>query len=300
MTLDRIFLACALMSLLGIANAAEADPQSSVRVIVYAKPFQPGDSSQMYQVKLLSAALHKVGIAHLLVPSQTPMLQERALRTIADNQGVDVFWSLTTVEREQQLRPVRFPIDKGLYGWRLLLVSDRPNTPPQKVQRLVDLNHWVFTQGHDWPDTFILRHNNLNVVASNNFQSMVEMVNLHRVHAFPRSAIEVWREQRELHLPLVVEQNLVLHYPIALYYFFSKEQEQLAQQVEQGLELLRQSGEFDALFNAEFGDAIEQSAFHQRRIIELLNPMLPAATPLDRAELWFHPAPNPQGLFPNE
>lgn len=274
-----------LLTVLITADAVAAS--SSVRVIVYAKPFQQGDSHQMYQVKLLSAALDKVGIAHLLVPSQTPMLQERALRTIAGNDGVDVFWSLTTLDREQHLRPVRFPIDKGLYGWRLLLV--KPGHSSMKIQRLADLQTWVLTQGHDWPDTPILLRNALQVVTSNNFASMVELVKIGRVAAFPRSAIEIWSEIDQQNLALTVEPGVALHYPIALYYFFSKEQEQLAQQVELGLELLRESGEFEAMFQAEFGESLRRSALAQRRVIELTNPLLPKLTPLDRPELWYQP-----------
>ncbi len=274
-----------LLTVLITADAVAAS--SSVRVIVYAKPFQQGDSHQMYQVKLLSAALDKVGIAHLLVPSQTPMLQERALRTIAGNDGVDVFWSLTTLDREQHLRPVRFPIDKGLYGWRLLLV--KPGHSSMKIQRLADLQTWVLTQGHDWPDTPILLRNALQVVTSNNFASMVELVKIGRVAAFPRSAIEIWSEIDQQNLALTVEPGVALHYPIALYYFFSNEQEQLAQQVELGLELLRESGEFEAMFQAEFGESLRRSALAQRRVIELTNPLLPKLTPIDRPELWYQP-----------
>lgn len=260
---------------------------SSVRVIVYAKPFQQGDSRLSYQVKLLSAALDKAGVAHLLVPSQTPMLQERALRTIAANDGVDVFWSLTTIEREQYLSPVRFPIDKGLYGWRLLLVKSGHTA--SSPQRLLDLQNWTFTQGHDWPDTTVLQRNGLQVITSNNFDSMIELVNIGRVNAFPRSAIEIWTELDQQQRGLDVEPNVVLRYPTALYYFFSKEQEQLARQVERGLELLRISGEFEEMFQAEFAESLRRSALSQRRVIELQNPFLPQLTPLNRPELWYQP-----------
>jgi hypothetical protein len=53
---------------------------------------------------------------------------------------------------------------------------------------------------------------------------------------------------------------------------------------------LRQSGEFEVMFQAEFGDALRQSKLDQRRIISLQNPFLPQLTPLDRPELWYQPA----------
>ena len=118
---------------------------------------------------------------------------------------------------------------------------------------------------------------------------MFEMVASSRVDAFPRSVLEIWREQSEARLQLPVESSLVLHHPTALYYFFSHEQQELAHQVEQGLELMLQSGEFEAMFMQEFGNAIARSKLAERHVIQLRNPLLPAATPLDRAELWYRP-----------
>lgn len=258
------------------------------KTIVYARPIQDGDSSQLYQVRLLAAALNKMGIRHQLVASEVPMVQGRSLRTVAEKHGIDVFWSVTTTEREQLLTPVRFPIDKGLYGWRILLLS------PQQAQstpllQLNDLKKLLLTQGHDWPDTEILRFNKLKVVPSNQYSSMFEMVSNNRVDAFPRSVLEIWREQAEAKVQLPVESHLVLYYPTALYYFFSHEQQELAHQVEQGLELMLQSGEFEAMFMQEFGDAIARSKLAERHVIQLRNPLLPAATPLDRTELWYKP-----------
>ncbi|MFC0049618.1 hypothetical protein [Rheinheimera tilapiae] len=258
------------------------------KTIVYARPIQDGDSSQLYQVRLLAAALNKMGIRHQLVASEVPMVQGRSLRTVAEKHGIDVFWSVTTTGREQLLTPVRFPIDKGLYGWRILLLS------PQQAQsapllQLNDLKKLLLTQGHDWPDTEILRFNKLKVVPSNQYSSMFEMVSNNRVDAFPRSVLEIWREQAEAKVQLPVEASLVLYYPTALYYFFSREQQELAHQVEQGLELMLQSGEFEAMFMQEFGDAIARSKLAERHLIQLRNPLLPTATPLDRTELWYIP-----------
>ena len=259
------------------------------RTIVYARPIQDGDSSQLYQVRLLAAALNKMGIRHHLVASEVPMVQGRSLRTVAEKHGIDVFWSVTTTEREQLLAPVRFPIDKGLYGWRILLLSPRQSQSGATLLHFNDLKKLLLTQGHDWPDTEILRFNKLKVLPSNQYSTMFEMVANNRVDAFPRSVLEVWRELAEAKVQLPVESSLVLYYPTALYYFFSREQQELAHQVEQGLELMLQSGEFEAMFMQEFGDAIARSKLAERQLIQLRNPLLPVATPLDRAELWYKP-----------
>jgi len=255
--------------------------------LVYAKPIQQGDSSKLYQVRLLSAALHHAGVEHQLVEADVPMVQDRSLRTVAVENGIDVFWSVTTIEREQLLTPVRFPIDKGLFGWRLLLLSPQTAAKAPDLSSLPNLKKLVFTQGHDWPDTEILRSNKLKVLVSNHYHSMFEMLASGRVDAFPRSVLEIWRELSEVSRPLPVEADIVLHYPTALYYFFSPRQQQLAHQVELGLELMLKNGEFERMFQQEFAEALALSKLDKRQVIELRNPLLPAATPLHRPELWF-------------
>lgn len=271
--------------------ATSPSPVSAVEpvTIVYAKPIQQGDSHQLYQVRLLSAALQHAGVAHHLLEADTPMVQGRSLRTVAIENGIDVFWSVTTIEREHLLTPVRFPIDKGLFGWRLLLLSPQTAAKSLNINSVVDLKKLVFTQGHDWPDAEILQANKLKVLLSNQYHSMFEMLATNRVDAFPRSVLEIWRERSEASKPLPVESGIVLHYPTALYYFFSPRQQHLAQQVEIGLERMLKNGEFERMFQQEFAEALALSKLDKRKIIELKNPLFPPATPLHRAELWYQP-----------
>lgn len=82
---------------------------------------------------------------------------------------------------------------------------------------------------------------------------------------------------------------MLLHYPTALYFFFSPHNPQLAETVERGLERALADGSFDRLFLQHYGASLRRVDFARRRLIELRNPLLPAATPLRRSELWFHP-----------
>lgn len=166
--------------------------------LVYAKPIQQGDSSKLYQVRLLSAALQHAGVKHQLVEADVPIVQDRSLRTVAVENGIDVFWSVTTIEREQLLTPVRFPIDKGLFGWRLLLLSPQAAAKTADLRSLTTLKKLVYTQGHDWPDTEILRANKLKVLVSNQYHSMFEMLATNRVDASPGPC---WRSGASLLKP---------------------------------------------------------------------------------------------------
>jgi hypothetical protein len=84
-------------------------------------------------------------------------------------------WSMTTREREMTLLPVRFPVDKGLLGWRLAIVrKDRVCSFPMWIPcRLC-----VTTAGleHDWPDLDIMHSNGLPVMSVGGYEGLFSML----------------------------------------------------------------------------------------------------------------------------
>ncbi|MBB1521117.1 substrate-binding periplasmic protein [Aquipseudomonas guryensis] len=244
-----------------------------------------------YALAQLQLALNKVG-SHLQPrPSKQPMEQERALLSLEEGGSVDVVWSMTSIERERRLLPVRIPLDKGLYGWRIaLLRADRAQLL-RRVRSLDDLQALSAGQGHDWPDTAILRHNGLPVVVTSSYDSLFRMLDAGRFDYFPRAVIEIWDEARHRSdAAITVDRHLLLHYPTALYFFFSPHNPELANSVRRGMQLALADGSFDRLFMQHYGANLQQVKFAERRVLELDNPLLPSATPLQQRELWFSPA----------
>ena len=76
----------------------------------------------LYPLALLQLALDKAASDLRLEPSDYHMEQQRALLSLERGEAVDVVWTMTSIEREQRLLPVRIPLDKGLYGWRIALL----------------------------------------------------------------------------------------------------------------------------------------------------------------------------------
>lgn len=281
-------LICAV-PMLAIAEPP-VQPPLAPQLIVFGYPHQIVDPLTLYPIRLLTAALDKSAEPYVLQASPVPMVQDRSLREIAAGHQVDVFWSMTSVEREQYLLPVRIPIDKGLFGYRLLLTTERNQQLTESVQTLAQLKKLLILQGHDWPDTKILKSNQLKVITSNHYRSMFDMITTGRADLFPRSILEVWKEiELEKH-QLRVDPRLSIYYPTALYFFVSKSQPALAKRIENGLNQMIKSGEFEQLFMQEYGAELKEAATSKRRIIYLQNPLLPTETPLDRKELWLDPA----------
>ena len=245
------------------------------------------EAEGVYPVKVLALALSKSGIPHTLAPMPYQMPQGRALKQLAQDTDLNVVWSITSREREQDLLPVRIPIDKGLYGWRIFLVNKQDMAKFSGIKSLVDLKALKAGQGHDWPDTSILRANGLPVEVSPRYDSLFRMLKSNRFDYFPRSVLEIWGEaDRYADMGLVVEPRVLLHYPTAFYFFVSKNNPELAEILERGLNAAIKDGSFERLFQQTYGDVMQRANLGGRTGLVLNNPLLPAKMPLHRKELW--------------
>ncbi|WP_210401754.1 amino acid ABC transporter substrate-binding protein [Lacimicrobium sp. SS2-24] len=253
--------------------------------ITYPRPMSEGDSRQQYPLQLLRLALEKTGVNYRLQATDRILLQSRALKQLKSNREISVLWSMTDEQREQDLLPIRIPIYKGLIGLRIPLVRAADEDLFKYVQSMEKLTLFTPLSGHDWPDTKILQANGFVVVTEEDYQALFTQLASRHGDFFPRSVVEIWDETEKAD-NIIIEPHIALHYPTAMYFFVNKKSAALARLIESGLEQLIASGEFEQLFLATHQDKIERAALQTRRVFRLNNPILPAATPLDRAELW--------------
>lgn len=240
-----------------------------------------------YAVALLKLALSKTNTRYVVKVATQTMKQSRAALEIVSESGmIDIMATMTTSEREAQLLPIRIPITKGLMGWRISLLSAKHPSQFAQVKTLGDLKPFQAGQGHDWPDIDIMRANGLAVRGVATYEGMFNMLAAQRIDYFPRPIITVWHEAK-VHDKLIVDPYIVMRFPTADYFFVSRRNVRLAENVRRGLELAIADGSFDRLFYAHYRDAIALADLPHRRIIELSNPLLSPSTPLARAELWF-------------
>jgi len=193
----------------------------------------------------------------------------------------------TNPEREKELLPIRIPIYRGLAGWRLFFI--RPDDKQfENVTSADYLKRFVAGQGHDWPDTLILKANHFSVLSAYSRDSLFRHLQAGRIDYFPRSLYEIWGEQDiRAAKGLVIDKDVVLHYPSATYFFVKKEDQALAEQIELGFERAIEDGSFKALFMRYMGEAIRKANLPARKLIEIPNPFLSNQTPLDRQDYWF-------------
>lgn len=273
------------------ALAAPLARAESVRVwlprhMSYADPQLP------YVRRLVLLALARAGVDGNVQLMNLEMYQGRSLIELArGNSPFDVMWTMTDRERESSgALPVRIPIDRGLMGWRVLLVRRADLPAWARLRGLAELKQRVAGQGHDWPDTAILRANGLQVSTSSGYDALFRMLASGRFDYFPRAVFEVDAELAGgRHRELAVVPNLMLHYPAAAYLFVSPRRPELAELLRAGLEKAVAEGSLQQLHLAHFGALIKAHPVSRERVLKLQNPLLPPQTPLHRRELWLQP-----------
>ncbi|HLO75427.1 MAG TPA: hypothetical protein VK196_03105 [Magnetospirillum sp.] len=212
-------------------------------------------------------------------------------------EDVDLLLVSPNRERDQRFIPVRIPLDKGMLGYRVLMIRAGDADRFAEVRSADDLKHITLGQGFDWEDMHILTAAGYDVEAGSDYSSLLDMLLLGRFNGFPRGVYEIDNEI-DFHTAagrggMAVENTLMLHYRSTRIVYVNKKNAALAQRIEEGLRAAIKDGSFDALFlrhpTIAKGLALANAA--GRRTFELPNPRFPPDFPVDDPTLWYRPAP---------
>ncbi|WP_108649341.1 substrate-binding periplasmic protein [Dongshaea marina] len=285
------YIILALSIFMAVSICRATSPTMEIR---YPKPFTQEDLRSRYFVELLQQALERTRGEYgefKLIPSKRVMKQSRAVRMLEVGEEIDVMWSMTSLKRESQLRAIYFPTLKGLLGHRVFLISGERQPVFDKIRTLDELKKLRGIQGHDWPDTTILKDSGLNIFAGTNYNNMFTLVSIGRIDYFPRGVTEIYAElEGHPEQDLAIESQLLLRYPAPHYFFVYKENSLLAERIAHGLELMRKDGSFDRLFysSPDIALALKKLKLQKRRTFDLENLLLSEKSQqlLGQKELW--------------
>ncbi|MEJ6003972.1 hypothetical protein WG899_00295 [Paucibacter sp. AS339] len=275
-----------------MAAAASSASSAVPRQIRYPLFGGQEDPFRRYCMEVLKLALELCGVPYRMQPVPQPLGQGQAIRRLSSGQGpVDILWSMTSEARERALLPLRIPLDRGLMGWRLLLVRRADQQRFANIRSLDELAALTAGQMYDWPDTQILQANGLKVGTGSAYASLFAMLERGRTDYFPRSVLEIEDDLARFGAQhdLVIAPGLLLRYPTAFYFFVSPREPRLADDLSRGMERALSEGSLQALFKQHMRQHSKRLDLHDRHVLALRNPLLPAATPLRRSELWEEP-----------
>lgn len=268
----------------------------ALETIFVTHPYK-GETRFNYHVALMNEALTKISdedTYYVLKGIETDA-NESLLVRLLELGRIDLMFRPVSKTMENNFLPIRIPLDKGLLGWRLLLINKKKQTKFNQVKTLNDLQKIKLIQGQGWNDVLVYEFNGVPIFQENQFSKMFNIISKQAdIDAFPRGIQEIFDEHDEWsksYPQLAIEQSVVLHYDFVRYVWLKpNEQGQfLKNKIELGLEMMLEDGSFDEIFNQYFGDIIKKANLENRVKIELENPFMPDTVPYDREELWLNP-----------
>lgn len=242
-----------------------------------------------YAVGALKVALKALGEGDTVSIDEQQVTQTRVMEEVKLGR-LDIMWLASNEKAESEMLPIRFPLLKGLLGYRICIINPERQSKFASVRDFEDVKRLSMGQGYGWPDVDILRSNNLNVVTTSKYENLFYMVEGGRFDGFPRGVLEPWVEiANHRDLGLKVDDRLLLIYTLPFYLFVDPSNQALAKKIHRGLDLALASGEFDRyLMNHPLvNGALAKANLKERLAFKLKNPTLPSATPLQREEYWF-------------
>ena len=281
------FLASLLTA--GVAPWVRATP-APLRFIY---PNVNGIAESGFGYRALRLALQKWGRPFVLAMSPEPTNIPRSLRALERGEA-SVMDLGSSRAMEQRFQAVHLPIDRGLSGWRLLVVLAESAGRLAAVRRLEDLALLRAGQGSAWPDTALLRAAGLPVVAADQLDLLFRLLQAGRFDYLPlglNEAHSLLRQHQAVAPDAIVEPRLVLNYPFARLFFVRRGDEARRAAIAQGLGRAFEDGSFQALFAGDPATegALAHSRLADRQVLQIANPDLSEATRAIPARYFIRP-----------
>lgn len=247
---------------------------SEENIFYYPHPETDFDDRTGYPLALLRLAFQQNPQLqkYSLRPTDIKMPRGRSLKLLESGIAVDIFWSISTKERDTALTKVDFDLYNGMFGYRLIMVNMEDKKEFETMDSLQPLKLKVAALGHDWPDYKILKDNDFNVQGTSSYSGLFSLLHRRRVDYLPRSIFEVWSEAehfRNRHLEVV--ESFAVYYPISFNYYLNKDNQHLAELLQKSLYLLSENGDFDTLFSIVWQDSLAKSNLDKKLIFKINN-----------------------------
>lgn len=261
------------------------------------------DGSYVHAEKLLELALSlsSNGQEKIIVRRNISASQNEALKIIEQNQGLDVYWVGTSIDREKKLLPIRIPIYKGLLGFRMSLLHRDTASKFYGLTQADQVFQFQACLGADWPDADIFEANGFKVKRNHEYRGLLHDVIHKRCDFLPLSVSEInaeYKDNKGDYRALRLYNRFIFYYPFPMYFFVNKNNSELAKRIEAGLEMAIDNGDFDLYMKQS---QVTRHLFPidnwiNVQYISMKNPLLPSNTDTNNARYWIQLPQNPTRL----
>ena len=230
----------------------------------------------------------------VLEPADVNVNYKRATQMLRKEDRITVAWLDTTEQLEQTLLPVLIPIQKGIVGYRVLIIRSEDEEKFVDIDTVEELRQYKNGLVSGWVNESIMNVNELQHVSAINYEDLFKMLAAERFDYFSRGMVEAYTEledRSEVFPNLMVEKHILLHYAKPMYLFTSKNRPVLNKRLNEGLMMLIEEGYFEKIFCQFHGDSIRKTNLSERIQIQLKSHLLLSSAPKDK-KFWFEPTTN--------
>ncbi|MTI43117.1 hypothetical protein JM93_00078 [Roseibium hamelinense] len=240
------------------------------------------DSSlNSYEFGLIELALQKADGDHTVSRASVGEAnQSRLLEELATGSAdFHIIFSGIDQERFDKLATVPIPLQRGLLGHRVLIVSEDSKNKVAAVKTIEDLKNISIGSGTGWPDTQILEAAGLKV-SDAKYENLFKMVEGGRIDGFARGVAEPYAEvsARSGEMPsLTIDESIIIVYPFDMFLFLNKDDKERYDILMQGFTRAYEDGSFMEYFenHPRIKEVFEQAKIDDRIRFEIENPLLP-------------------------
>lgn len=189
----------------------------------------------------------------------------------------DVVQGATRKEWEDNLIQIKIPLMKGILGLRVLFIHKSLQPTIANIDSLAQLKRLLGGAVSFWSITQIFEYHNFDIVKFNRQDSMYSMLERKRFDYVSRGINEVlieFEQYKSDNPNLHIENNLLLHIPLPVYFFVNPAKKKLANRIEIGLNNIIDNGVFDTIFTKHFKEKFSQLNLLNRRLFSIKNPNL--------------------------
>jgi len=262
------------------SGSAEIDTQSTMTL-----KFWNGNRSearQVYEREVLQAILEttetewgEIGIEESV--EEYPGDDEALVFT---KKGHDLFVTIAGNQKFQEGDMIVIPhlLTKNLLGYRVPIIRKEDAGLFNNISEHEDIQKLEHGIPETWSDATIFRHNGYNVVEEGNFDDIFDRLEngLFDYSAYgANEVLGVYENRASTREGLIIDQNVLLFYPFPLVFYINPDLPELAQRIDEGMQMIISSGRLDEIFEDHYGDIVGQLNLDGRRLFVLENPLIP-------------------------
>lgn len=284
---------------------AQLDKESETHIIRMIPKQSEADASHSYLLSLLELVLDETeaDYGETVIELLPTSYNQKIILSLLNHDGIlDVVTSAPTPEREEKFRSAKVPLMRGLLGYRMMIIRPEDEALFKKFTKEEELKALRACQATHWPDADVLEAGGYKVVRTPVFEDLFKMLINKECDYFPRGIAEGYAEviTHNSTYPskkLKAFDDIIIHYPLPLFFYTSHKNFELAARIERGLEAIIKNGKFDKLMQ---NHAITKTIFplkkwKNKRYFYVPNHLLPKSVPIEKKHLWIQLAADKKG-----